>query len=112
MDIRKLAGANLAGGQRAPVRVAVARSEARFLPRFAGCTTRGAFAATRPPQVVREVRQQRVWQTSDPLEHGYHTPNVVGPGPPRAPGELLDPSKVERDRGLVGLKSRLRLRFK
>jgi hypothetical protein len=50
-----------------------------FLPRFAGCTTRGAFAATRPPQVVREVRQQRVWQTSDPLEHGYHTPNVVGP---------------------------------
>ena len=90
----------------------VARSEAHFLPRFAGSTTRGAFAASRPPQVAREVRQARVWQTSDLLEHGYHVLNVAGSGPRRGPGQSLEPSQVEGDRGLDGLEPRARSRVR
>src|SRR5215212_11716888 len=91
-----------------PGRVGLIRSEGHFLPRFAGSTTRSAFPVARPPGVVRELRQPRAWQTSDPLEHGYHVPNVVGPR--RDTGQSFDPSYVEGARGLVSLKPRPRSR--
>src|SRR5215203_6905282 len=79
----------------APVGTGVCRNEAHFLPRFAGSTTRGAFAAIRPPQVAHEVRLGRVWQASDLLEHGYHVLNVAGPGPRHDPGQPLEPSNPQ-----------------